>query len=93
MNWPIETFLDLLFKIDDLEVFQNMCKTNKTMHRLCKKYRVAFCKHFLQKFSVDYNDPENFIYVANGVQKDDYFSESGEPNLCKLMLLYVICNF
>ena len=87
-DWPLEVFVEFLHNIEDLNTLKNVCKTSSATWQLCRKYRVALCKHFLDRFSVDYNDPTNFIYLANGVRKENYLNESGEPDYCKLFQLY-----
>lgn len=86
---PTEIILDILYKIDDLNVFGNMCKANSKIHQVCREYRVEFCKHFLEKFKVDYNDPTNFIYVQNNVSKKNYVKRNQGPDYCNLLLLYL----
>jgi Leucine-rich repeat (LRR) protein len=84
---PTELFIEFLFSIDDLNALKNFCKINKGARELCRRYRVAICKKFLQRYQVDYNDPTNFIYVMNNVKKESFFKD-GEPEYCRLLFLY-----
>ena len=84
---PTELFIEFLFSIDDLNALKNFCQINKGARELCRKYRVAICKKFLQRYQVDYNDPTNFIYVMNKEKKKKFFKD-GEPEYCRLLFLY-----
>ena len=80
--------MEIIFSIDDLDTLKNVCQANKHALSICRRYRVTLCKKFLKRYQVDYNDPDNFIYVQNNVKKEDYFSENGDPNYCELFRLY-----
>lgn len=58
---------DVLFRIiKDLQPtdLQNYCVLNKGVYEMCKEYSESISKMFLDKYSVNYKDPTNFIYTV-----------------------------
>lgn len=84
---PYELFTDILLQIDDINSLANFCKSNHMAMQLCKLYRVQLCKSFVERYHVDFNDPHNFIYIANDANKADVFNND-EPDYCKIFRLY-----
>ena len=48
-----------------LEDILSICKTNKEFYDICKKYKCTLSEKLLNFYKVNYNDPNNFIYIAN----------------------------
>ena len=61
-----------LIKYLDLNTFKEYHFLNREMYNMCKDKKASIAKYFLNKYSVDYTDQFNFIYVYNDKSINDY---------------------
>lgn len=64
-----DVYLEIIIKSDPNDI-QSMCSTNRNYNALCKHYSTYIYKSLLERYMVDYKDPNNFIYIMNGVTYD-----------------------
>ena len=91
-------FIEILLKTSP-EILKKLFLVNKFCYNFYKENKEYICKKFLEKYSVDYSDPTNFIYIYNKVNISDYKLE-GTFNYLKILKLYmknfyckkIICN-
>jgi hypothetical protein len=74
LNYDIYTFLTKF--IDQPGDLQNFCSQSKYFHQLCKENKNSIAKHFLEKYQVNYKNPNDFIYKCNSVKMEDYIVNS-----------------
>ena len=48
-----------------------ICKTNKELYGICKNYSNQLSEKLLKYYKVNYNDPTNFIYIADDIDFND----------------------
>jgi len=70
MSFNIHTFL--LKFIDTPNDLSSYCRQNKYFYNLCKENKNIISKHFLDKYQVNYQNPDDFIYIFNKVNQKDY---------------------
>jgi len=78
LNYDIYTFL--LKFIDSPNDLSSYCRQNKYFYNLCKENKNIISKHFLDKYQVNYQNPDDFIYKFNKVDQKDYKNKMGEFN-------------
>ena len=87
MNTDI--YIDLLDHLD-IEDLKSYCSQNRFFRDICLGNRERISKNMLERYSVKYNDPTNFIYVMSKTKMSDY--RTGErwkySSLFKLYMKY-----
>ena len=68
---PTELILNTIKNINP-EDLSNICSQNKKMRDICKNNFNIISKYFLDKFQVDYQDPNNFIYRYHKENIDNF---------------------
>jgi len=86
MNFELKYLLST--QIDSIETLQKFCSQNKEFFKICQENTYTISKNFLNKYQVDYTDPNNFIYVFNNVNIKDY-KNNNRWNLGSIFKLYM----
>ena len=89
---PDDLVLEIIKKIDSVEALKKFCKLNKQNVKLCQDNAEIICKSILDNLKVDYNDPRNFIFVANHIFQNkinDYKYPNGKWKYKSLFKLYM----
>lgn len=73
----------------DLDTFKRYSLLNKEIQYICKVKRELISKNFLKKYSVEYTDPCNFIYLYNKKTMLEYMNSDGEWMYAELLKLYM----
>ena len=73
----------LTTRIDSIEDLKKLC-TSKEFFNMCKENTYLISKHFLNKYKVDYKDPNNFIYKFNNVKINHYKNFNNVEDTFKL---------
>ena len=61
--------------IDQPKDLQKYCSMNKSIYKMCKDNKNVIAKHFLDKYKVNYTNPDDFIYKYNKVNQSDYINQ------------------
>lgn len=87
-NIPFDIFYEII-KFLDLHQLDELCKVNKYYADFCFSHwnKRNIAKFFLKKYKVDYNNPTNFIYLANKRKKGDFITKN-EIDYIGLLELY-----
>jgi hypothetical protein len=86
MNFELKHLLST--QIDSIESLQKLCSQNKEFFKICKQNTYIIAKNFLNKYQVDYTDPNNFIYIFNNANIKDY-KDNNRWNLGSIFKLYM----
>ena len=68
---PKELYFDIIKQSDIIEV-KNICNQDNQFRNFCKQYKSSISKMLLDRYNVHYNDPTDFVYIMNNVDKNDY---------------------
>jgi len=73
----------------DLNTFKRYCLLNREIYNICNDNIISIAKYFLKKYSVEYNDPLNFIYLYNNKLMKEYKCSDDEWMYDELLKLYM----
>ena len=68
---PKELYFDII-KHSNITEVKNICNQNNQFRNFCKQYKSNISKMLLDRYNVHYNDPTDFVYIMNNVDKNDY---------------------
>ena len=82
----IDTFYSIITQ-SELEDVSNLCKSSKEFSYFCKSQKISIAKHFIKKYNINFNNPNNLIYF--GLQKKQFEEIKVDPlKILKLYLKY-----
>lgn len=68
---PPEIVFEILKNLESSDLI-NFCRTNKRFKSVCTYYKQSLLKNsIINKFQINYKDPQNFIYVMNDVEYNE----------------------
>lgn len=87
---PDDIILELFKHITDLDQLRSLCSLNRSFREFCSKPSNInnIAKHFLQTLQVNYDDPNNYIYIAHRAKMNNYKNADGSWKYNALLLLY-----
>jgi hypothetical protein len=83
-----DVYFEILKNID-LGDLKNYCNQSKMFKQMCQDNQTSISKLFLNKYKVEYMDPNNFIYKYNNKNINDYKIEN-TWNYKKILKLYML---
>lgn len=89
-NLPSELTL-ILTKNLDISDLNEFCKVSKKNIEMCKENANVLAKHFIKKYEIDYEDPNNFIYIMTETSIEECKNKNDryDYNYKKIINLYL----
>jgi hypothetical protein len=79
-----------MFRYIHVDQIKDMCYLDRALNDYCKDpiHKNRICLIFINKYKIDYVDPNNFIYKYNNQDINDYKNSDGTWKLQNILKLY-----